>query len=199
MRPDLSVVADLVPHGARVLDLGCGDGALLDELIRNRGCSGQGVEVSPEAFYACLARGIPVVSADIDLGLPDFADGSFDVVVMSQTLQAVTRPALVLQEMMRVAPVGIVSFSNYGHIRPRLRLFAQGRMPMSRLFPEPWYETPSVHPCTIRDFEDFLDVEGLRTAQRVLLDSRGAAVAPWRQRSPNLLAAGAAYVVNPGR
>lgn len=195
MRPDLSVVAELVPDGARVLDLGCGDGALLDELIRNRGCSGQGVEVSPEAFYACLGRGIPVVSADIDQGLPDFADGSFDVVVLSQTLQAVHRPERVVREMMRVAPIGIVSFSNYGHLSLRVRLMTRGRMPTSRLFPHTWYETPTIHPCTIRDFEDFLEVEGMRAVERVLVDSRGRRVDGLRHRAPNVLAAGAAYVI----
>ncbi len=194
MRPDLSVVADLVPTGSRVLDLGCGDGALLDELIRFRGCSGQGVEVSPDAFYACLGRGIPVVAADIDQGLPDFADQSFDVVVLSQTLQAVRRPALVVREMMRVASTAIVSFSNYGHFRMRLGL-ARGRMPRSRLFPETWYDTPTIHPCTLSDFERFLVAEGVRPEQRVLINSRGFRANGLRDRRPNLLASGAAYVL----
>ena len=193
MRPDLGIVAEMVPRGARVLDLGCGDGALLEDLIRHRGCLGQGVEVSEEAFHACLARGIPVVSADIDQGLPDFADDSFDVVVLTQTLQTVHRPALVLREMMRVAPVGIVSFPNYGHIGLRARLFFGGRVPSSPLVPEPWFETPNIHPCTLRDFERFLKAEGVRATERVLLDRWGGPAPDWVARRPNLLASAAAY------
>ena len=199
MRPDLGIVADMVPRGSRVLDLGCGDGALLDDLIGRRGCSGQGVEVSPEAFHACLARGIPVVAADIDQGLPDFADDSFDVVVLTQTLQTVHRPALVLREMMRVAPVGIVSFPNYGHIGLRARLLVGGRVPTSPLVPEPWFETPNIHPCTLRDFEIFLGAQGVRPTERVLLDRWGGRARPWVARRPNLLAAAAAYLLRRGR
>lgn len=195
MRPDLNTVADLVPRGARVLDLGCGDGALLDELIRHRGCSGQGVEVSPDAFHACMARGIPVVAADIDEGLPDFADGSFDVVVLSQTLQAVHRPALVLREMMRVAEVGVVSFTNYGHLGLRLKLLTGGRMPRSRLVPEQWYETSNIHPCTLKDFEEFLEAERVTPTERILLGSGGGPAGRLAERRPNLLAAAVAYVL----
>ncbi len=196
MRPDLGIVADLVPRGARVLDLGCGDGALLEELIRRRGCSGQGVEKSPEAFHACVARGIPVLSGDIDQGLPDFTDASFDVVVLSLTLQTVNRPALVLREMMRVAPRAVVSFPNYGHVAMRLKLLARGRMPASRLFPQRWYETPNIHPCTIRDFEEFLRAEGVVPGERILLSPDGGPAGAWAERRPNLLAAAAAYVLH---
>jgi methionine biosynthesis protein MetW len=195
VRPDLGVIADMVPAGVRVLDLGCGDGALLEELIRRRGCSGQGVELSPEAFHACISRGIPVVAADIDQGLPDFADASFDVVVLSQTLQTVHRPALVLREMMRVAEVGIVSFPNYGHIGLRMRLLLRGRTPGSRLMPERWYETPNIHPCTLRDFEELVRAEGLVATERVLLSGEGGPAHDWVRRRPNLLAAAAAYVL----
>ena len=195
MRPDLGIVADMVPRGSRVLDLGCGDGALLEELIRRRGCSGQGVEVSTDAFHACVSRGIPVVSADIDQGLPDFSDGSFDVVVLSQTLQTTYRPALVLREMMRVAEVGIVSFPNFGHFGLRLNLLLRGRMPSSRLLPHRWYETPNIHHCTIVDFEELVRAEELVAVERVLLNSAGGPAGPWVQRRPNLLAAGAAYLL----
>ena len=128
VRADLDLVAQMV-SGSRVLDLGCGDGDLLAELIASRGCRGQGVEVSREALHACVERGVPVVEADIDRGLPEFEDGSFDVVVLSQTLQAVHRPVLVLREVTRVGRVGIVSFPNFGHWRLRAQLLVQGRMP----------------------------------------------------------------------
>lgn len=192
MRPDLDVVARMVPHGAGVLDLGCGDGALLDELIHRRGCVGQGVEVSSEAFHACMARGIPVVEADIDEGLPDFPDDHYDVVVLSQTLQATRRPGRVLAEMMRVGRTGIVSFPNFGHWRLRLSFVARGRMPRSRTLPYSWHETPNIHLCSIRDFEDLIGRMGLRVAARTLLDEAGAPTSR-ADRAPNLLAGGAVY------
>lgn len=189
------VVAGMVPAGSRVLDLGCGEGDLLAELIANRGCRGQGVEVSAEAFHACVARGIPVVQADIDEGLGDFDDGSFDVVVLSQTLQATRRPAPVLREVMRVGRVGIVSFPNFGHWRARLALGLRGRMPVSRTLPYRWHETPNIHLCTIRDFEDLAAIEGLVVAERRLLGEDGRAAPDRVARRPNLLAAGAAYLL----
>jgi len=198
MRLDLGVIADMVPPGSRVLDLGCGDGALLEELIRRRGCQGQGVEVSTEAFHACVARGIPVVAADIDEGLPDFTDASFDVVVLSQTLQATRRPALVLREMMRVADTGIVSFVNYGHVGLRLQLLMRGRMPVPRLAPQRWFETPNIHPCTIRDFESLVRAQGMVTDAPVLLAADGGPARGLAVRRPNAFALAAAYVVHRG-
>lgn len=195
MRPDLAVVAAMIPDGSRVLDLGCGDGDLLAQLIGAQGCRGQGVEVSPDAIHACIARGIPVVEADIDAGLPDFDDSSFDVVVLSQTLQATRHPALVLREMMRVGGVGVVSFPNFGHWRVRAYLATRGRMPVSRSLPYPWHETPNIHLCTLRDFEELAAAEGLRIAERRLLDADGHAAPERSGRRPNLLAAGAAYLL----
>lgn len=195
MRPDLAVVAAMIPPGSRVLDLGCGDGDLLAELIGARGCRGQGVEVSADAILACIARGIAVVEADIDAGLPDFEDASFDVVVLSQTLQATRYPARVLREMMRVGGVGVVSFPNFGHWRIRSYLGARGRMPVSRSLPYAWHETPNIHLCTLRDFEELAAAEGLRIAERRLLDAEGHAAPARCGRRPNLLAAGAAYLL----
>jgi methionine biosynthesis protein MetW len=195
VRLDLGIIADMVPSGARVLDLGCGDGALLAELIRHRGCEGQGVELSSEAFHACVAKGIPVVAADIDEGLPDFTDGSFDVVVLSQTLQATRRPALVLREMMRVGETGIVSFINFGHVALRGRLLVRGRMPVSRLAPERWFETPNIHPCSILDFESLARSLGLVVADRVVLGGDGGPGGRLAERRPNAFGLAAAYVI----
>lgn len=195
MRADLDLVAQMVAPGSRVLDLGCGDGDLLAALIASRGCRGQGVEVSREALHACVARGVPVVEADIDRGLPEFEDGSFDVVVLSQTLQAVHRPALVLREMMRVGVLGIVSFPNFGHWRPRVQLLASGKMPVTRTLPHRWHDTPNIHLCTLRDFEALARAEGLTPLERRLLDVRGGPAPRRASRRPNLLAAGAAYLL----
>ena len=195
MRADLDVVAGLVPHRSRVLDLGCGDGALLAELIEHHGCEGQGVDVSEDAFQACLGRGIPVVAADIDNGLPEFTDGSFDVVILSLTLQATRRPALVLREMMRVADTGIVSFVNYGHVLLRLHLLARGRLPLPRGSRDTWWETPNIHPCTIADFEALLQTQGLVASTRVILGPGGRPSRGLAPRRPNAFARGAAYVI----
>jgi methionine biosynthesis protein MetW len=195
VRADLDLVARMVPPRSRVLDLGCGDGDLLAELIASRGCRGQGVEVSREALHSCVERGVPVVEADIDRGLPEFEDGSFDVVVLSQTLQAVHRPALVLRELTRVGRLGIVSFPNFGHWRLRVQLVARGKMPVTRTLPYRWYETPNIHLCTVRDFEALARAEGLTLLERRLLDATGGPAPARARRRPNLLAAGAAYLL----
>ena len=195
MRPDLQVVAALVPEGARVLDLACGEGDLLAELARARGCRVQGVERDPEAFHACVARGLPVVHADIDDGLPEFDDDGFDLVVLSQALQATRRPVRVLREMMRVAPAGIVSFPNFGHWRLRAGLLLRGTMPVSRTLPHPWFATPNIHLCTLRDFERLAAAEGLRVSARRLLDEDGRTAPERAERRPNLLAAGVVYLL----
>ena len=195
MRADLDLVAQMIAPGSRVLDLGCGDDDLLAELIAGRGGRGQGVEVSREALHACVERGVPVVEADIDRGLPEFEDGAFDVVVLSQTLQAVRRPALALREVTRVGRLGIVSFPNFGHWRLRAQLLVRGRMPVTRTLPYRWHETPNVHLCTIRDFESLARAEGLTLLDRRLLDAGGGPAPARAARRPNLLAAGAAYLL----
>ena len=198
MRADLTLVAGLVPAGSRVLDLGCGDGALLDHLAHVRGCRVQGAERSPDAVVACLRRGIPVVELDVDAGLADFGDAAFDVVVLSQTLHALHRPRDVLREMVRVGRVAIVSFPNFGHWAIRLRLLATGRMPSSRTLPHAWYDTPNIHLCTLADFEALARAESLVVRERRLLDAAGRAAGGLARRRPNLLATGAAYVVERG-
>lgn len=196
MRPDLDVVAQMVPPDSRVLDLGCGDGSLLQHLARHRGCRVQGVEVSSEAFHECIARGVPVMHSDIDRGLPDLADHAFDVAVLSQTLQATYRPALVLSELTRVAREGIVSFPNFGHVGIRAKFALRGRMPRTRVLPKPWYETENIHLCTIVDFERLCEARGVRLLERRLLDSRGRPQGGRAERAANLLAAAAVYRVD---
>lgn len=195
MRPDLDVVAGLVPEGSKVLDLGCGDGTLLDHLVRRHGCRGVGVEIRSEEVLACIERGVPVIEADLDEGLGDFGDRSFDVVVLSQTLQATRHPLLVLREVMRVGRRALVSIPNFGHWKLRADLFFRGRMPSSPALPYPWYETPNIHLATLADFERLLEREGVRTLARVplRLDGRPSRRAPLL--SPNLTAAAAVYLL----
>jgi methionine biosynthesis protein MetW len=191
MRPDLEVVAGMVPEGSHVLDLGCGDGTLLSHLIAERGCDGHGVEIDGDDVLACIAAGVPVTEGAIEKVLLDFADGAFDIVLLSWTLQTTRHPAAVVAGMMRVAPVGIVSFPNFAHWRLRAGLALRGRMPHSRTLPQPWHETPNIHMCTVADFESLAASLELRVSERVLLGTtRGPAGGATAAR-PNLLAAGA--------
>lgn len=195
MRPDQDVVAALVGRDARVLDLGCGDGALLEHLIARQGCTGLGVERDDERFHACIARGVPVTHGDFEAELARTEAGAFDCAVLSLTLQATGRPVQVLRELRRVARRGVVSLPNFGHWRVRLDLARTGRMPISPSLPYEWHDTPNIHLCTLRDFEDTVAELGMRVARRVLLDEHGGP-APRRTRgAANLLAVGAVYVL----
>jgi methionine biosynthesis protein MetW len=193
VRPDLEIVAGMVPPGSRVLDLGCGDGALLAHLIAERGCDGHGIEIDGDDVLACIAAGVPVSEGDIEDGLREFADGAFDVVLLSWTLQTTRRPAAVVGGMMRVAPVGVVSLPNFAHWRLRAGLALRGRMPSSLALPQTWHETPDIHPCTLADFESLAASLDLHVSERVLLGpARGPAGAGAGTRA-NLLAAAAVY------
>ncbi len=153
-RPDFAAIAAWIPEGASVLDLGCGDGSLLRYLKETRDVRGYGVEISDLDIVSCIANGVNVIQNDLDAGLADFEDNSFDFVILSQTLQATRHTAQLVQEMLRVGREGIVSFPNFGHWRNRLSIL-RGTMPVSPELPYQWYDTPNVHLCTLRDFENF--------------------------------------------
>jgi homoserine O-acetyltransferase len=189
-RPDLEVVAGLVPAGSRVLDLGCGEGDLLAALTRDQGCTGTGVEIDAQAVLTATRRGVPVIELDIDEELGEFRDASYDVVVLSQTLQATYRPAEVLRQMARIGRTVIVSVPNFGLWRHRVSLL-RGRMPVSRDLPHAWHATPNIHLSTLTDLEALFAQTGLNVEQRVLLDEEGHRRdgARWA----NLRAAGAVY------
>jgi methionine biosynthesis protein MetW len=195
MRPDLQLVAGLVGRDVRVVDLGCGDGALLEHLIVQQGCAGHGIEHSEEGFHACVARGVPVSQRDLEDELPHLGAGEFDCAVLSLTLQAMRRPARVLADMSRIAPRRVVSLPNFGHWRLRTQLALRGRMPRSRSLPYRWYETPNIHLCTLRDFEHLLAEAPMRIVRRILLDEEGRPALPRARVAPNLLAAGAVYLL----
>lgn len=194
-RRDFRLIADLVPHGSRVLDLGCGDGQLLALLRDERAAEVRGVEVSPEGVANCIARGVPVAMADLDAGLADFPDGSFDVVVLSQTLQVVRHPRLVLEEMLRVGGRAIVTFPNFGYWRTRAFLAFRGRMPVNPSIPYSWYDTPNIHHTTITDFRDLVRLLGAQIELEIAL--KGAPGESGRPVGwiPNLLADTALFVL----
>lgn len=151
-REDFKTIAALVTSRARVLDVGCGGGDLLDLLRRARHVDGRGIEISPAGVSACLARGLAVVQGDADRDLGDFAAGAFDFVILSQTLQAVRRPRAVLDQLLRIGARAIVTLPNFGHWRARLSLLLGGRMPVTAALPDPWWSTGNIRLCTLRDF-----------------------------------------------
>jgi len=153
MRIDLDVIQEWIAPGSRVLDLGCGDGALLEQLGKNKDVTGYGLEIDPEQIARCVQRGVNVVEQNLDTGLGNFADGSFDAVVMTQALQTLRHPHEVVREMLRVGRDCIITFPNFGQWRARWHLAFSGRMPVSDLLPFEWYDTPNIHFCTFRDFE----------------------------------------------
>ncbi len=188
LRRDFALIAGRIPVGARVLDLGCGDGRLLELVREKRGATVTGVELDLGRVAACITRDIPVIQADLDAGLGGFPDDAFDYVILSQTLQVVRKPALVVREMLRVGAHGIVSFPNFGHWKVRSYLFARGRMPVSRSIPYSWYETPNIHHTTITDFRDFIAENGGRIAEEIPLRAAGDAGVRLVRVWPNLMA-----------
>ena len=192
-RLDYELIERLVPDGASVLDLGCGDGELLAELIREKHVRGSGVEISQAAVEACVAKGLSVFHGDLDEGLADHADGSFDIVILSFSLQQLRRPLLVVREMARVGRLAIVSFPNFAQYAIRWEMLTRGRMPVSKELPYQWYDTPNIHLCTVHDFRDLCREEGLRIERELYLRSFDRP-APGLRR-PNLTARIAIFVV----
>ena len=164
LRPDLALIAAHVPPGSRVLDIGCGDGVLMAELAA-KGCDARGLELDGANVAECVARGLSVVQGDADADLIFYPDNSFDVAILSQTLQTTRRPDLVVEQLLRVAPRAFVSFPNFAHWRVRASLLWGGRMPVTRLLPVAWYETPNIHHVTVEDFRALAAQRGWRVEQ----------------------------------
>ena len=192
MREELRIIAELVAPGARVLDLGCGNGELLAHLQQHKDVVGYGLDNGAEEINACIRAGVNVIEQDLDDGLARFADASFDLVLMTDTLQAVRAPDELLDEMLRIGNECIVTFPNFAHWTCRLQLASRGRMPVAKHLPYTWYATPNIHLCTFTDFETLCRDKDLTITQRFVVDRafrHGALI----NRFPNLFGTTAFY------
>jgi methionine biosynthesis protein MetW len=170
MRLDLALAEQWVNPGSRVLDLGCGDGELLAHLRDNFGVHGYGIEIDADRITSAIYRGVNVVQQDLNRGLGNFRDSSFDTVIMTQALQAVEKPDVLLDDMLRVAREAIITFPNFAHWRTRFDLIFRGRMPVSEALPYTWYNTPNIHLCTFRDFDALCVAKHIQVLDRLAVD-----------------------------
>ncbi len=185
-RPDLALIADHVAPGARVLDIGCGDGALLAALRDEKGVDARGMEIDPAKVEQCVSKGLSVIQGDANTDLAFYPDDAFDYAILSQTLQTTVRPDVMLDELLRVGRKAFVSFPNFAHWRVRMALLWRGRMPVTRQLTYTWYDTPNIHHLTIADFRDLLAAKGVRTERCwFIADGReiGVAGANWRAQN----------------
>ncbi len=161
LRPDLAKIAELVPEGTRVLDVGCGEGELMEVLRRERHVDVRGLEIDPELVERCVSRGLSVVQGDADRDLADYPDASYDVAILSQTLQTAERPDYMLDQLLRIGQTAFVSFPNFAYWRMRFALLFKGRMPVTRHLPVSWYETQNIHHVTVDDFRQLIADKGV--------------------------------------
>jgi methionine biosynthesis protein MetW len=189
-RSDYAIIGEIVAPKSRVLDLGCGEGELLEWLAKHKGVDARGVELSSSKVRKAIARGVSVFQSDIEQALADYPDQAFDYVILSQTLQETRNPRQVLHEMMRVGRCAIVAFPNFGHWRVRLSLLLSGRAPLTDLFPYSWYDSPNIHILTVHDFEALAQLEGLVVERRYFLTGHRKV-----KLMPNLVAEVAVFLV----
>ena len=196
LRADLAAIAEMIPDGARVLDVGCGDGALLEYLVRTKNVDGRGIELSQQNVNACVARGLAVVQGDADTDLAEYPAQVFDFVILSQTIQATEKPAQVLEQLLRIGRQVAISLPNFGHWRVRLSLLFAGRMPRTRALDYNWYDTPNIHLCTVADFIDLARRNGA-VIDRALALKREQVAGTLRPDAwgPNFMAQGAIFLL----
>jgi methionine biosynthesis protein MetW len=190
-RSDYAIIGEIVEPHTKVLDLGCGEGELLEWLAQTKDVDARGVEISGAKVQRAIARGVSVFQSDIDAGLADYPDDAFDYVILSQTLQETRHPRQVLREMLRVGRRGIVAFPNFGHWRVRYAMLTSGGAPRTRLFPYEWYDSPNIHFLTVFDFENLAALEGLRVERRYFLAGNRKV-----NSLPNLMAEVAVYLLS---
>lgn len=192
---DYDMVVFLVEPQSRVLDLGCGSGTLLERLIHERQVQGMGVEIKKDAVIECIHKGLSVFQGDIDAGLADYGNASYDYVILNKTLQVIHNPDLVVDEMLRVGKKAIISFPNFGHWRVRWSLLTGGRMPRTEKLPDEWYNTPNIHLLTIKDFLSYCRKKNITILEEIYLNSHKSSGKEIIKKSPNFFADEGLFVI----
>ena len=192
MRPDLEIIQKWIAPESRVMDLGCGDGSLLHYLKTNKGVREIGIEIDEINIERCIENGVNVIEQNLDQGLSNFQSDSFDTVLLTQTLQALSNPDALIDDMLRVGRNGIVTFPNFGNWKSRLYLAIKGRMPISKFIPHQWYNTPNIHFCTVKDFDQLCTEKNIKVLTRTVVDSQHQG--SWYMKAwPNFLGEVAIY------
>ena len=198
MRPDLEIIAKWIKPGSRVLDLGCGDGSLLHYLKTSKEVLEIGLEIDGVNIERCIENGVNVIEQNLDQGLSNFQSSSFDTVLLAQTLQALSNPHELIDDMLRIAKNGIVTFPNFGNWKSRIYLASRGRMPVSKFMPHQWYNTPNIHFCTVKDFDALCAEKNIKVLTRTVVDSQHQG--SWAMKAwPNFLGEIAIYHITKGK